>query len=121
MASEHHEDGWQHKYGFLGDRRLSFKARGIMMFIVDNFSGRVIDMEAVHAHSLHDGRSAVQTGIKELMTHGYLKLKLLPSGQGWVWGRRYIIVYDEMVAQRQALIYTKPPSQAEPRQGFVYV
>jgi T5orf172 domain len=118
---ERHEPRLEHKYSFLRDTQLSYKARGIMMFIVEAFSGRDINMEDVHAHSLHDGRSAVQTGIKELVTHGYLKLKPLPSGQGWVWGRKYIITFDETMAQYPPSFYAKPSQSTQPRQGFVYI
>lgn len=119
MESDQPVGRLQHKYGFLGDQRLSWKARGIMMFIVDNFSGRDINMEVVYAGSLQDGCASVRSGIKELVGHGYLKLKPLPSGQGWVWGRRYFIAYDEMLSQDQLPSYDRP--QTKPRPGFVYV
>lgn len=57
--------------GLFRDRRLSFKAKGIFGLISTHRDGYGVSEEAIAAFST-DGLSAVRSGLKELIEHGYL-------------------------------------------------
>lgn len=56
----------------LADGRLSFKARGILAFLLSRPPGWKTSAERL-ARSGTDGERAVKSGLKELEAHGYLK------------------------------------------------
>lgn len=75
----------------LQDQRLSWKARGLLAYLLSkpddwNIQGR----ELLHA-SDHDKKSSVQSGMAELVKYGYAKLIVKRGARGRVEGREYII------------------------------
>lgn len=56
---------------WLRDRRLSYKAKGLMVYIASHAAGYALSQEQMIAES-GDGRSAVRSGLAELEQAGYL-------------------------------------------------
>lgn len=65
--------------GALADGALSFKARGILAYLLSLPAGAEISAEKI-TRSGTDGERAVKSGIKELQDAGYL----LPTEAGWL-------------------------------------
>lgn len=59
----------------LRDRRLSYKARGILANLLDRPAGWDVRSEALAAESDGDGKLSVQTGLQELGGVGYYRLE----------------------------------------------
>lgn len=58
----------------LRDKRLSYKARGVLYYLLskpDNWKGQIFDLVSM---SEKDGISAVKSAIKELVKFGYAEL-----------------------------------------------
>lgn len=56
------------------DSRLSWKARGLLAFLLDHPDGWVVNSEQL-AEAGPDGRDAVRSGLKELREQGYYRLE----------------------------------------------
>lgn len=56
------------------DRQLSFKARGLLTYLLDMPEGWDVRSEAL-ANEGPDGRDAIRTALKELAEHGYYRLE----------------------------------------------
>lgn len=54
------------------DERLSWKARGIMGYLLSLPDDWVLYTEELEKHSDRDGRESLASGIKELIKHGYI-------------------------------------------------
>jgi hypothetical protein len=67
------------------DKRLSYKARGILLFALSHSDGYEATETWLIAASGSDGREAVRSGIKELEALGYRQKRKFqkPNGQ-WV-------------------------------------
>lgn len=57
------------------DKRLSFKARGILAYLLDKPDGWDVRAESIARDSDKDGREAVQSGLRELAAAGYYRLE----------------------------------------------
>jgi hypothetical protein len=85
----------QHRYTILDntglqDPRLSFKAKGILAYLLTKPDNWEVSLpELIQASS--DGEHTVQTGLKELQAQGYAKLVPIRGDRGRVTGRRWII------------------------------
>jgi len=67
--------------GFFEDSRLSFKAKGILGYLLtkpDNWAVRVTDL----MNHAKDGRDSVYAGLKELQEHGYYHRVQARDGKG---------------------------------------
>ena len=73
------------------DDRLSYKARGIMFYLLsqsDNWKGHVFN---IVENSKKDGATAVRSALKELVALGYAKLQRTISKDGQFTGSYYEI------------------------------
>lgn len=79
----------------LNDDRLSFKARGVLAYLLSKPDNWRVNGRALANHG-PDGRTAVQSALKELEEYGYLKRERSHSTDGtWEW---LSFVYDEPCA-----------------------
>lgn len=58
----------------LRDKRLSYKARGILAMVLSHSGEWNASREFIVSHSDHDGQKAVQAGLNELTALGYRKV-----------------------------------------------
>lgn len=75
---------------FVNDTSLSFKAKGILLYLLskpDNWRIMVCDL----INSSIDGETAVRNGIKELISAGYIEKKITRSDKGRFEKFEYII------------------------------
>ena len=78
------------------DKRLSFKARGVLYYLIgmsDGWKGQVFNI--INA-SEHDGKSSVQSALKELRDCGYAKL-VTPSKQDGKFVGKYYEISDKPI------------------------
>jgi hypothetical protein len=73
------------------DKRLSYKARGILTVLLSHRDGRQIDAHSL-ADDSPDGRKAVLSGLRELVECGYIVYINLRGADGRV--RKEMTVYD---------------------------
>jgi hypothetical protein len=59
----------------VNDRRLSFKARGILSYLLDKPDGWAVRAAAIAADSDADGVAAIQSGLRELARRGYYRIE----------------------------------------------
>ncbi len=59
----------------LRDKRLSFKARGILALVLSNVGEWEATLRWLTSQSDHDGKRAIQAGLKELTDLGYREVK----------------------------------------------
>lgn len=84
--TERREPGFvQVENATIRDARLSFRARGLLAFMLsfpDDWQHRAADVEAA---SEHEGREAIRTGLKELEALGYRTRTKIQQGDGtWI-------------------------------------
>ena len=91
----------------IDDARLSFKAKGILVYLLskpDNWIVRVEDL----AKRSREKKPAIQTGLQELKECGYASLETLRNERGHVTGKEWVVrekpigVQMEMAFSRQA-------------------
>jgi hypothetical protein len=90
--------------GFLEDDRLSFKAKGLLAYLLskpDNWKVIVKDL----VNHAKDGKKAVYSGLKELKEHGYYKKVPIRDESG----RR--------ISHWESIIFECPQDQPEPNQN----
>lgn len=71
------------------DRSLSWKARGILSFLLSNRDDWKIYVQEVQEHSEKDGRDSTNAGVKELIEGGYLTRTRLHGQDGKFKGYDY--------------------------------
>jgi len=64
---------------WIRDKGMSFKARGILNFLLSHEPGFKVTIRSIAAQST-DGRDAVDTGVKELERRGYLRREAKKHG-----------------------------------------
>jgi len=57
------------------DRRLSYKARGVLAYLLDQPDGWDVRSVKLAEASDHDGKAAIRTALHELAEHGYYRLE----------------------------------------------
>jgi hypothetical protein len=80
-------------HDFLLDRRLSYKARGVLAYLLKHGNKWEIRLEKLIADSEGDGRIAVQSALQELVKWQYAELIAVRDKAGRVKGKEYN-VYD---------------------------
>lgn len=104
--------GPRRDYGFtvvsndcVRDRRLSFRARGLLMFLLSQPPDFAVRSEELAAESDGEGRDAVRTALREIESAGYLRRERRQNTRGqW---ESHSIVYEEPT--------TEKPSSAQAR------
>jgi len=84
---------------FLNDHRLSFKAKGVLFYILaqpDGYRPSVDDL----AQRSSDGANAVRAAIAELRLAGYAVVETQFSGNGQMRGQALRVACDPRYAQR---------------------
>lgn len=102
----------------LNDPRLSFKAKGILAYLLskpDHWQTRVSDL----ANHAADGKDAVKSGLRELKSHGYVTYELPRNEKGrYIEGGYTVFEVSQKVAESPAtenpLVDKPPPSNNEP-------
>lgn len=74
----------------LEDNRLSWKARGILAYLLSKPDDWSIHLFDIVNHGT-EGRDSVRSALKELETFGYAKLELVRSEKGHVAGKEWVI------------------------------
>lgn len=81
----------------LRDRRLSFRARGVLAFILSQPPDWQVTAEALADESDGEGRDAVRTALKEIETAGYMtRSRIQVDGGRW---RTDVVVQEEPAAE----------------------
>src|SRR6187200_3176088 len=75
----------------LDDTRLSWKARGLLSYLLSKPDHWQVSIRHLTAQSKRDGRSAVQSALQELQRYGYAKLRTIRGPGGRVMGKRWDI------------------------------
>lgn len=71
---------------FIGDERLSYKAKGILLWLLAKPDGWELREYAISNASPSDGRAAVSTGVHELIDAGYVSRRKVQNEKGhWIW------------------------------------
>ena len=75
---------------------LSFKARGILAYLLSQPDHWTISSQALAAMAAQDGRESIRTGLAELETAGYLVRRRVqdPTTGRWGWHQ---VLYDQPV------------------------
>jgi len=76
----------------LADARLSYKARGILAYLLSRAGKWEVRFKDILNHSDHDGRVAIQAGMAELVEYGYVALSPVYKSDGTLAGKRYVIL-----------------------------
>lgn len=76
----------------LRDVQLSFKARGLMAYMLSLPDNWKFYVKELVKHSEHDGRDSVQSGLKELEAHGYLQRVQKRASKGQFDSVDYLLV-----------------------------
>lgn len=92
----------------LRDRRLSFKARGVLAMVLSNVGEWQATAEWIEDQSQPDGRHAVQSALNELSHHGYRAVRRERLADG-----RIVTVVD-WFHEPQVIRPTENPSVGEP-------
>ena len=92
--------------GFIDDDRLSFKAKGILTYLLSKPDNWKVIVKDLINHSA-DGKAAIYSGLKELQKHGYYKKS--PVRENGVIARWESVVYE---CPKDCPIEEKNPKEA---------
>ena len=80
------------------DERLSFKARGLLIYMLSKPDDWKFHTEELVKHSSQDGVSAVRTALKEIEKYGYLTRKRERSTKGTFTSQDWLLVDTPSIA-----------------------
>ncbi|MCL2311895.1 MAG: helix-turn-helix domain-containing protein, partial [Firmicutes bacterium] len=87
--------------GFLEDKRLSFKAKGILAYLLSKPDGWKVIVKDLINHSA-DGKKAIYSGLRELKTYGYYKKEPVRDESNRVISHWESVIYECPEEQPQA-------------------
>lgn len=77
------------------DKAISFKARGVLNYMLSRPSGWKFFVNEIVTHSANEGKSSVQSALKELMGEGYVNLVTIrDKSTSRIKGKRYVLCID---------------------------
>ena len=82
--------------GFLQDKRLSWKAKGILAYMLSMPDDWYFRMDELMKHSA-DGEKSFRSGFNELKDYGYVK--------------RFPVYKDHIITRWETIVYEVSPSQ----------
>lgn len=92
----------------LNDKRLSFKARGILAYLLTKPDDwKVMVQELIN--SSPEGRTAIYSGLKELEKHGYMKKRALRGDDGKFTGWDYDVIEKPSIKPDSGFPNTEKP------------
>lgn len=101
-----------HKYPICIDVKLSWKAKGILTYLLGHGDNWECSIEDVIDHA-SDGASAVKAGLKELQQYGYAEKKALRDSQGhfsgWAWTIYELPKVENQLSEKQTENIEKSP------------
>jgi hypothetical protein len=100
----------------LQDPRLSFKAKGILAYLLSKPDHWEVSLPALIQAS-QDGEHTVQTGLKELQANGYAQLVPVRGENGRMGGRRWVIYECPELAGPPTGSSSPQDPEAEPPAG----
>jgi hypothetical protein len=105
----------------LADPKLSYKAKGILAYLLSRPDNWTINVSDVVNHS-PDGEFAVRTGIKELITAGYVQRKVERNERHQI-VRWVMEVYEQPIQPAESQAGQNPPAEADekPDRGNLHV
>jgi len=78
-------------HDFLEDKRLSFKARGVLAYVFHFKGPWTVRVEELIKASDEDGRISIQSALHELIKWEYAEIKLVRDKHGRVKGKEYYV------------------------------
>lgn len=78
--------------GWIRDKRLSWKARGLLLWLASHKPGFQVSLASIQAASVVDGRESARSAIKELEQAGYLVRSVERGTGGKITGASYQLV-----------------------------
>lgn len=99
----------------LRDTRLSFKARGIMSYMLSLPDDWKFYISELARHSDHDGRDSIQSGLKELEKCGYLQRITKRSSNGRFDSIDYLLVDTPVSSPETDIPDTGKPDSDNPQ------
>ncbi len=79
------------KNSILKDKRLSWKAKGIMSFLLSHSNSWIFYKSELMKHSDKDGRESFTSGIRELKETGYLEIIKIKNDKGQFIGNQWLL------------------------------
>jgi hypothetical protein len=76
----------------LEDTQLSFKARGLLFYMLGRPNGWEFNVAHLMKQSDQDGRDAIRSGLRELRKAGYIKTEIIRDGSRFAGSR--MVVYE---------------------------
>lgn len=95
---------------FARDGRLSFKARGIALYLLSHSAGFTATTESI-ARNADCGLDLVRTGLRELEEHGYLHRERARTDGGHLGSTDYVITDHIPAGQNQSRIIQRRETQ----------
>lgn len=74
----------------LSDERLSWRARGILAYLLSKPDNWTVQVKDIENHGL-EGRDAVQNALKELQKLGYANLETMQDEHGRLLGKKWVV------------------------------
>lgn len=102
---------------YVRDKRLSWQAKGLLVYILTLPDNWKIYPEELRKHAT-DGISATRSALKELRDHGYLELKRIIDERGKVVSWEYLIHESPIIPRKQSdysLDHVKKPELGNPQ------
>lgn len=75
----------------LEDKSISWKARGLLGYLLSKPNDWEVILSHLHTQSDHDGRVSVRSGLDELIKAGYITREQRRSGEGKYKEASYIV------------------------------